>query len=282
MNGIAGMDISQMRQFCAMQLSSRSASASGVRAYKKTSSSSKTKKKKSGYSYHELSDQILHANTSLSAGQVVIRAKQKLVDLYRKKYTGDYDEGELNSAILHVKQMERIARKRKKHLKEEEALEHGRKEGKDNLETEELTDEELEKEDEKREEERMEALSEKYADEMQQMMQELEELEEEMEEEDWKELEDVYKLSAKNMSAEDIKELRKKHRAEEYGDLVKANLRYLKTQFDQLEQSKRSGVMSDFSNFSGVSLEIGGSFMQAAQPSVPVAAEAGGSIDIQV
>ena len=85
-----------------------------------SSSSSSTKKKKLNYSFKQISNRIMRAKTSGNAGQVVTQARQKLAQLYGKRRSGEYDDKELEDAILHAEAMVRVAKKRKKHLMMEE------------------------------------------------------------------------------------------------------------------------------------------------------------------
>ena len=89
------------------------------------SSPSPKKKKRLQYNFKRISAQIMRSKTSGSASQVVSKARQQVAMLQRKTKNGDYDETELRNAIIHAQKMERIARKRVKHLEQEEALERG-------------------------------------------------------------------------------------------------------------------------------------------------------------
>lgn len=83
-----------------------------------------TKKKKSlKYNAREISGQLLRAVKSVSAGQVLIRAKGKLAQLQRCAATGDYDEKALSAALNHAKRMVKVAKAKVKHLKSEEKME---------------------------------------------------------------------------------------------------------------------------------------------------------------
>lgn len=86
-------------------------------------SPSPKKKKRLQYNFKQISTQIMRSKTSSSARQVVSKARQQVATLQRNAKNGDYDETELRNAIIHAQKMERIAQKRMKHLKQEEALE---------------------------------------------------------------------------------------------------------------------------------------------------------------
>ena len=80
------------------------------------------KYKKLRYNFKGISKEILRTKTSLSARAVMIRAKGVTARLRRNQGTGVYDEEELRHAIIHAQRMERIAKKRMKHLLEEETI----------------------------------------------------------------------------------------------------------------------------------------------------------------
>ena len=101
------------------------------------------KKKRLQYNFKQISNMLLMTKTSNSAGRVVTKARANVAMLQRKLKIGEYDDQELQSAIVHAKKLERIAKKRMRHLKEEEKAQ---REG-------ECTDELERKPDEVREEE---------------------------------------------------------------------------------------------------------------------------------
>lgn len=80
----------------------------------------RVKKKKLGYNFKKVSNRILAAKTSLFAGKAVREARTAVVGLLMKQMSGDYDSGELDSALEHARKMERVAKKRKRHMEEEE------------------------------------------------------------------------------------------------------------------------------------------------------------------
>ena len=84
------------------------------------------KTKKLQYISRRISTQIISAKTSGNAREVMTRAKGETVRLRRKLVSGDYDRNEVRRAIIHAERMERIAKKRMKHLQEEEYIKkHG-------------------------------------------------------------------------------------------------------------------------------------------------------------
>ena len=86
-----------------------------------------TPKKKINYDAKAISSAISQAKTSSSAGQVLIKARRKILELKRALVRGDSDKDEVMVAINHAKQMERIAKKKKHHLELEEMVEHTQK-----------------------------------------------------------------------------------------------------------------------------------------------------------
>ena len=222
-----------------------------VRVHKSKSSSSGKLKKRLPYNFKQLSRQISQAKTSDSARSLVSKMQAKLSWLYKKLKSGEYGEREVSAAIIHAASMERIAKRKVKHLEEEEAAENGAGAAESAGEEEEIygKDELKESMEENRE----------ISDEMmRRMMEEIEELEKELAEDTMSEMQDMLSCAPGDMSEEEIDELKRKHRNSEEKQLTKADLRYLKALFDGLEQEKRqlaSGIGSgssggDASSFS--------------------------------
>ena len=85
--------------------------------------SKNTKKRRSDYSFKQISAQVLNAKTSGKAQQVRTSIGMKLNLLYKRRKSGEYDEEEITRAILHAEQVLRACKKKEKHLKTEEAAE---------------------------------------------------------------------------------------------------------------------------------------------------------------
>lgn len=243
------------------------------KAKSKTKSSTKLKKKSVQYSFTELSNQILQSKTALNAKQIASRAYSKAAVLRRKRVTGDYDETSIQHAIAHAEQMARVAKKRAKHLREEERCEKREESEPTNsedlektLDLEELMDTDSEEIDEEMMQEIMKELT-------QELQAQMEELEKELaEDSELNELsENLSQIYREDMPPEDLELLKKKHRSEEIRDIMDANRKYLKAMFDQLERERQS--LS-----SGVSLELGGTEMPV-QTEMPIMTE-GGSVDV--
>lgn len=226
------------------------------------------KKKKLNYNYKKISRQITMNNTSTGARRVITKAREEVVSLLRKQMSGKYDETDLRHAIIHARKMERIARRKKKHLEEEEkAAATGKglvEEGAGSNEDEEL----------KKLEESMEGVSEEELEKLEELMEEYEELMQEMEATGG--LDDIMReymgASKQEMSPEEVDELRKKHRADEMKDIVEADMKYLKALFNKLAREKQEGVQQAFGQETNpaVSLQIQG-------VDIPVPAQTGQS-----
>lgn len=243
----------------------------------------KKKVKKLQYKFKRISTQILQSKTSGSAREVLTRAKGETVSLLRKRYTGDYDSNELRRAIQHAKQMERIAKKRMKHLQQEEKLE---KNGEGSWQI------GFEEEDMEEGFEGMEGFdfAELDMEEVRKLMQELQELQEELAQlEQENGLEELTEIVQTEMDPAELEQLKKKHRSEEAREIMEADMKYLKALFDQLQKERQEGS----SPSGNVSLELSGveipvqidersaAEVVSASGAVPMAAE-GGTIDISV
>ena len=212
-----------------------------VRVHKSKSSSSGKLKKRLPYNFKQLSRQISQAKTSDSARSLVSKMQAKLSWLYKKLKSGEYGENEVSAAIIHAAAMERIAKRKVKHLEEEEAAENGGGIGSAG------EDEEIYGKDELKES--MEENQEISDEMMQKMLKEIEELEKELAEDSMSEMQDMISCASGDMSEEEIEELKRKHRSSEEKQLTREDLRYLKALFDGLEQEKRQ-LASGISSFS--------------------------------
>lgn len=234
------------------------------------------KLKRLQYNFKEISTMIMRTRTSSNARQVMSKAFIKVMSLRSKLRTGQYDDKEVQSAILHAEQLTRVARKRMKHLREEE---NAKKQGgvcEGDLEEETL---ELDLE----EEENLEGIEETglSEEELKELMYELEEKLQELE----RAMEDANGLDAlsdelmpakeQNLDPKDLELLKKKHRAEELRDIMEADMKYLKAMFEKLAKEKQESS----SHSSGVSLELNGMDIPVEQAEIPVPVE-GSSIDL--
>ncbi len=228
------------------------------------------KKKRLNYNHKKISRQIMMCKVSGNARRVVTRAREEVVTLLRKQMSGKYDETEVRHAIIHARKMERIARRKMKHLREEEKAKASGKcmvekseESRDTKELEESAGKGLSKE------------------EMEEMLAEYEELMDELEKQNG--LDEVMKeymgASSEEMSPEQVEQLRKRHRAKELKEIVEADMKYLQAMFNKLEREKQS-VSSG-----GVSLELEGMEIPVQVSEVPAAAVVegeGAAVDVSV
>ncbi|MBQ1548405.1 MAG: hypothetical protein IIZ61_08440 [Lachnospiraceae bacterium] len=257
---------------------------------KKTSD--ETVKKKLNYSYKEISTQILRAKNSVSAEQVVIKAKRKVLELKRKMGNKNIDPDELSVAINHAKSMERVAKKKKHNLELEELAEitserdermeeqeeAGKQDSGDRIEgstgsvydatsavieetEEEISDRltELDKAETAME------IQEAYPEHELFNMDDMEELIESFSEEEKEMLEQQLDMLGQmeiidpHMTEEDLKELKQKHRNAEQKQIVKAEMEYLKQTYERMQRAGAEAIQK--MNVSNV---------QQAQPSVGV------------
>lgn len=255
-------------------------------------------KKRLPYSFKEISTRLLKTKKSGNAQRVLSSAKQKVASLRLMYKGGVYDDDEVFAALLHAQAIARVAKKRVKHLEEEERAERkiGR-DGEDNnmceadLEekTEEATTKQIHKEQSehtktKIDMQRMQKMMEKYERMMQEAMKELEQLD------DMDELSDEMGLSGEiSMDPADLELMRKKHRADEMRAIVEADMKYLKFMFDKLEKERQSNNNSIssyyYDNSSGsdsVSLELGGIDIPFEAAPDALAIIEGGAVDESV
>ena len=244
-----------------------------------TISRSKSKKtKKLKYNSKQISAQLLKTKTSFAAARVAKLAKIKVNMLKQKIVTGEYDSDELRNAIVHAERIERVAKKRKRHLQEEEKI----KKNVENAEAEEIFEDDS---DDAYYDYLLEDLSELKGEDLQKRIQEYEEmladimreLEESMEFEEMGELADL-SIIPDVCDEYYYDKIKKKHRADELKDIMEADLKYLKAMFE-----KYSREMQDAKNVTvngGVSMSLGGVEMPISTSEQPQSvSEIGGYID---
>lgn len=270
MNGIGRTNSSNVRSYTFKNSDGTVAGTISVSNSGKTKKTQNTKKKKAQYNFKELSTMLMRSKTSVSAGKVAILAREKITSLYKKLKSNEYDTEDITRAILHAEQMERVAKKRERHLQEEEAADR-------QINTNEINLEETQPEDME------EALLEETGmskEELEELMQEMQELMEEFE--DSAEFGGMDELSKELMGTtmevdiepQDLEERKKKHRSEELRDIMRADMKYLKSVFEKLAREKQSLA-------NGISLELSGMEIPVEMPAdIPVAE--GGSVDVSV
>ena len=226
-----------------------------VKKQRTKSSETALAKKKLKYNFKSISTKIMSSKTSMSARQVVGQARREVEKLKNAKRTGKYDSDEIDAAIDHAKAMERIARKKVRHLEEEEMAKRCSSEGDIAVSAVDTRDEESpeKKEIDKLREELGEishrAENEEYiesdeitnemieeiCDSMDEMLDQLEEL---------TDLMDELVSDPVDMDPEDIKGLIIKHRNKEMKEITKADSDYLKAMFEHYENEK-TGMMPE-------------------------------------
>ena len=243
----------------------------------------KKKPKRLRYNFKRLSNQIMQSKSSMNAKQLTTKTKFQIVDLRLKLGSGDYDYTEIHNALKHAERIARVAKKKLKHLQEEEYYQKiGGK----------LTaqeDEEMENDSEAltdidtsgMSQEEMERLMKQIQEEMKKIE---EEIEEAMDSQDF--LDEFMQGFDEDMSPKDLEALKKKHRAEEMRDIMEADLEYLKAFFDKLSKEKEEGASGSYDsasessgNITGVSLELGGMEIPVEAAEAPVPVE-GANVDV--
>lgn len=241
-----------------------------------TSKSSSQKKKPLQYNFKQISSQIMQSKTPANARKVMTKARAKVVELLRKQSGGIFDDRELRAAIVHAKKMERIAKKRMKHLQQEEEAKQNNEKS-DKMEDPELEMEDVLSNDELEEEKVKDEELLKIMQELQALMEES--LDDLMDETKFGDLVDeVMGIAEEEMEPEDLERLKKKHRSDELREITEADMKYLKALFDKLEKDKQE-ASSNISN--GVSLELSGAEIPIEVTVEPVMVE-GGMIDLSV
>jgi len=238
--------------------------------------------KKLKYQFKNLSTKILRSKTSLAAKQVAGQARREVLRLKSKKQSGDYDSEEIQAAIDHAKAMERVAKKKARHLEEEEMAKctGGPCAGsKIDAEEEKLSGEDTKTAEENQKEldnaeESMDPVQNEYAmtdpdlamlqmyancgtalDSLNEVLSSLNEFSDEILDQFSESMKDLFSEMGmdeladslmsvqRDMDPADLKMMKIKHRNKEMKDIVKADAEYLKAVFDRLEKMKSSGVI---------------------------------------
>ena len=238
-------------------------------------------KKKLQYSFKKISSQIIRSKTSVSARKAVQAAKREITRLKRLKANGEYDEEEIQLAIDHAKAMEKVAKKKVSHLEQEEMIErHGQGlsgqmeeiEEKDRSKEEEEAEEpgdypegEVPEDEAYDIQESMEDYQYEMALQMQEMQEAMSEqqqisaeefanstddmmdqlmdaMDEMMEDMDLTELAESTFAPDPNMSEDDLKMLKIKHRYKELKEIAEADKEYLKGVMEHEKSKAASGI----------------------------------------
>lgn len=260
------------------------------------------------YNPQEISMQIQRAKTSSGAGQAAVKATRKVLELKCKLAKGGEDTGEIQLALVHAKRIERVAKKKKRHLQLEELVAATQKRD-DRLEKEQesqssvspwdsrdiseekVTDELAELD--RQQSEKFAAIAEQRQNELTENADNIEEMvasidallekisgkEQQMLEESLEALE-LTGVVDPHMSEEDLKMLRIKHRNAERKDIVKADSDYFK---EQMEHIQKKGV--SIPAFAGAGQTVIAAYVTAItelSPRFDPAAQSAPAIDVQV
>lgn len=200
--------------------------------------------KKLQYQFKNLSSKILRSKTSNAARQAANQAKREVTRLKRLRQSGEYDNEEIDAAISHAKAMERIAKKKVKHLTEEEL--HKSTGGV-------CMDNEV---DDKQDMKESAARIERFTSSMDQFLTNAEQVSREFAESFAEDLKENLRDLLEDMGLSDLLEaptvdreidpadydaMVRKHRNREMKEMVRADAEYLKAVFDRLERLKSGG-----------------------------------------
>ncbi len=241
------------------------------------------------YNFHFVTSKIQQAKTSASAGRAVLSAKRKIRELKRKLANSDADPDEVTFALNHAKRIERVAKKKQRHLEMEEMITRTQKRDelrdkteqaaedmamaqRDQLE-EKLTDEQNEF-DEKQTAmfvEAIEKLKETQSEISDDMIAAVDEMIKSMTEEEQEMLSEMAEMLENmeildpHMSEEDLKKLRTKHRNAENREIVKADADYWKSMMKHnVEKANSPATGSSTAGFAMPSISIDVSVGSAA------------------
>lgn len=233
----------------------------------------KKKRKRLNYNYRDVSGRILRAKTSVSATLVVTHARTMVAVLRRRYGCGEYNDRDLEIAIIHAEKMVRIAKKKLKNLKMEEI---GRRTSEAEKAQEELEDENSLNTADMQSEER-----EISADELRDMIRELEqELQELAAENSLDDLMDECLGAGGAVSEEELERVKKKHRCDEMRQIVEADMKYLKAMFQRMMQEQQEIAAAATLELSGAMNNTPVTISMAAAADAP--AEAGANVDASV
>lgn len=282
-----GMTVGRNSNVVRIELKNADGTSAGTISFTKASANAK-KKKRLQYNFKAISAQIMQSKTSGGASQVAAKARRQIAMLQRNMKNGDYDEEEIKSAINHAKSLERVARKRVKHLRQEESLEKDRNpylsemeeefeslplDGMDPEEMLKLSEEELKKLMKELQDAMKELEAEAASSEVPDKLENLDE-----------------ELVDENLDSMELDQLKRKHRSDELREIMEADMRYLKALFNKLAREKQNASggslgSSDSSasadSTSGVSLQLSGMDMPVAAAELPIAVE-GVNMDISI
>lgn len=254
-----------------------------LRTQRQQAKDTSLKMKKLKYHFKDMSSRILRSKTSATARQVASQARREVLRLKREKQSGNYDTDDIDAAITHAKAMERVAKKKVKHLEEEEMAkvsggvcasdeidrDEKQKISEDDYNNDEYYDEydDTDYDDSNTEYYNVDGMSVSLDEILQYMTSDLQDFSDEMMQEMSDGMKDMLSEmgldelfgespAGVDMDPQDLKELKIKHRNKEMRDIVKADSEYLKAVFNNLEKS--SSNLSPISSASGTGVVTGG------------------------
>lgn len=240
----------------------------------KTTTNKKKKYKKLNYNYREVSGRILRAKTSVSTRQVVTHARTVVAMLRRRYGCGEYNDRDLEIAIIHAEKMVRIAKKKLKNIKAEELAQR-------TSEAEKIT-EEREEENASETKETQPESGEMSEEELRKMIRRLQqELQELAAENSMDELTQECYGGGGRMNEEELKLMKKKHRCDEMRQIVEADMKYLKAMFQRMIQEQQEIASAATLELSGAMVSAPAGVSPAAGGSAPAAME-GQALDTSV
>ncbi len=261
---------------------------------------SKKMPKRVNYNMRQISARILKCKTSGSARMALTGARTKVAQLKRQMNDYGIDRYELEHAIIHATKIMRVAKKKLKHLQEEETVKKGGPCAGEQAEMEEEFEEQLFEDTQNKEsadaygddtaQEIMRDLQQEIQREMMKAMQEeMQQMLQEMTQESGLDelMEELGASFSVDMDPEDLEAMKKKHRNEELKDILEADMKYLKAIFNKLQREKEAGssianaYANAMSDSGGVSLELCGAEIPvdaAVSPDMAVMTE-GANID---
>ena len=251
-----------------------------LRTQRQQAKDTSLKLKKLKYSFKSISSKILRSKTSAAARQAAGQAKREVIRLKWEKRNGDHDSEEIDAAIAHAKAIERVAKKKVKHLEEEERAEAAGKadgitEGVDPQEEadpqddtslqDEMQDTQYAAQDVMAAACQQPAMADITNEMLSDMTEEMQQMQEEM---GLGELSDALLATSDEVDPEDLKMLKIKHRNKEMRDIAKADAEYLKSLFSHYEKMKQEAACS--SGQSGAAPSGGTVFSADSAGSMPV------------
>lgn len=236
-------------------LQSSQSYAEQIRAQRQNAQKTALSIKKIKYQFKNLSSRIISSKTSIAAKQAAGQARREVLRLKNEKLKGGEDNSELDAAIAHAKAMERVAKKKAKHLEEEERVKVGDGYSIDQIEADDEAFEKAVDNDEMEEAEALEefeeeqlsaeleaeqqAIEQQVSEALTELISDLtDEMQELMDEMSLDEMMLMETAPGEELDPEELKDLKIKHRNKEMKELVQADAEYLKAVFDSLEKSQ--------------------------------------------